>query len=214
MFPMHQVLMMIKFYPCCGLFQIRKMGGLLSELCGYHTALQMTITQVLRPAFCDICDKNFYFSSRILFYTKNVFIYVCLCFVCLICHFTYITLFLFTYAHYWISWGSRNSNFFNLEFEIVLLFHKPLSCNFYNCHWPVISINILNKCLSIVEGDNFNQWFFNKPNCQKHYYSFLFVYTQTETTFVCMSDCCVVKVGVVFSVVDKFQCRLGIPIWI
>ena len=33
---------------------------------------------------------------------------------------------------------------------------------------------------------------------------------QTKTMFVCMSDCCVVKVGVVFSVVDKFQCRSGI----
>ena len=31
-----------------------------------------------------------------------------------------------------------------------------------------------------------------------------------QVTFVCMRDCCVIKVGVVFSVVDKFQCRLGI----
>ena len=38
----------------------------------------------------------------------------------------------------------------------------------------------------------------------------LFVYDQTVTTFVCMSDCCVVKVGIVFSMVDKFQCKLGI----
>ena len=36
------------------------------------------------------------------------------------------------------------------------------------------------------------------------------MYTQTETTLVCMSDCCVIKVGVVFSVVDKFQCRSSI----
>ena len=36
------------------------------------------------------------------------------------------------------------------------------------------------------------------------------MYTQTQTTLVCVSDCCVVKVGVVFNVVDKFQCRLGI----
>ena len=36
------------------------------------------------------------------------------------------------------------------------------------------------------------------------------MYTQTETTLVCMSECCVVKVGVVFNVVDKFQCRSGI----
>ena len=35
-------------------------------------------------------------------------------------------------------------------------------------------------------------------------------YIQTETTLVCISDCCVVKVGVVFSVVDNFQCRSGI----
>ena len=37
-----------------------------------------------------------------------------------------------------------------------------------------------------------------------------FMCIQTEIMFVCMSDCCVVKVGVVFSVVDKFQCRSGI----
>ena len=36
------------------------------------------------------------------------------------------------------------------------------------------------------------------------------MYTQTETMLVCMSDCCVVKVGDVFNVVDKFQCRSGI----
>ena len=36
------------------------------------------------------------------------------------------------------------------------------------------------------------------------------MYDQTETMLVCMSDCCVVKVGIVFSVVDKLQCRLGI----
>ena len=31
-----------------------------------------------------------------------------------------------------------------------------------------------------------------------------------ETILVCICDCCVIKVGIVFSVVDKFQCRLGI----
>ena len=58
---------------------------------------------------------------------------------------------------------------------------------------------------------------FNKPNFKDIIVSSLldiildlFVYNQTETMLVCMSDCCVVKVGIAFSVVDKFQCRLGI----
>ena len=36
------------------------------------------------------------------------------------------------------------------------------------------------------------------------------MHNQMETTLVCIFDCCVVRVGVVFNVVDKFQCRLGI----
>ena len=62
--------------------------------------------------------------QQILFYTRNVFIYVCLySFVILL-----ILPFLFTYAHHQISWRPGNSNFFNL-----ILFLKL----FWLCHFVI-----------------------------------------------------------------------------
>ena len=73
----------------------------------------------------------------------------------------------------------------------------------------IVFSEISYSCESVSRG------FFNLSppfdNClDKHVLSVHFTYIQTETTLVCISDCCVVKVGVVFSVVDRFQCRSGI----
>ena len=79
------------------------------------------------------------------------------------------------------------------------------------CHQFVTSANISSKCLTIVKGNNqtliLNLWILINL-IFKNALHVSFTYTQTETMLVCMSDCCVVKVGVVFSVVDKFQCTL------
>ena len=66
--------------------------------------------------------------QQILFYTRNVFIYVA--FICL-SHLSFYLYhpFLLTHAHQrdGISWWSRNSNFFNLEFRNCFIM---LLCNF------------------------------------------------------------------------------------
>ena len=63
--------------PVLWALQVRKVGGPLSQLCRHHSALQMTVTWVWDILLWYLSQK-LYLSSQILFYTKNVFIYVCL----------------------------------------------------------------------------------------------------------------------------------------
>ena len=107
--------------------QIGKVGGPLSQLCGQHTALQMTVTRVWN-IFLWYLSQKLYFSSRFCSTPRTCsFMSAFICLSHLSFHLHY--LFLFTYAHYWISWWSGESNFFNLKFRncFVMLFH-----NFYD----------------------------------------------------------------------------------
>ena len=110
-------------FPCCGLFKLEKW-----EVC-YHSCediIQPYRWQLLKSetSFCDICHKNC--TSPADFVLHQECVHLCLpLFVCL-SYFSFHLYYsiLIMYAHYWISWRSRNSNFFNLEFRncIVMLF--------------------------------------------------------------------------------------------
>ena len=65
-------------YPCCGLFKLEKMGGPSSQFVwmsysptddSYSSLKHLSVIFVIKIVFLQ----------QILFYTKNVFIYVCLC---------------------------------------------------------------------------------------------------------------------------------------
>ena len=114
-------------YPCCGLFKLEKW-----EVC-YHNCvdnMQPYRWQLLKSetSFCDIFHKNCTSPANFVLHQEHV--HLCLpLFVCPHLSFHLYYSFLFTYAHYWISWWSGGSNFLNLKFRncFVMLFH-----NFYD----------------------------------------------------------------------------------
>ena len=85
------------------------------------------------------------FLQQILFYTKNMFIYVCLC---LFVPFVVSPILLI------LVYGCTLLNLMEVWKQQKLYCHFiTLLCNFLYCHCLVISENISNKCLTIVEGD-------------------------------------------------------------
>ena len=99
------------------------------------------------------------FLQQILFCMKSMctFMSSTFCLSCLSFHLYYS--FLFTDAHSWISWGSRNSNFFSLIkiLETVsLCYFVTLWYSSLYCHQFVILANISSKCLAIEKVISFN----------------------------------------------------------
>ena len=110
------------------------------------------VLMIIWNIFLWYLSQKLYFPSRFCFTPRTCSLmsaFICLSHLSF--HLYY--LFLFMYAHYWISWWSGDSNFFNLEFRncFVILF-----CNFYDmipfsyCHQFVIPANISSTCLIIV----------------------------------------------------------------
>ena len=117
---------------------IRKMECPSSQLYRCHTTFQTTATWVWNSLLWCLPQK-LHFSSRFSFASRMcTFMSPTFCLSYLSFYLYY--LFLFMNAHYWISWRSRNSNFFSLIriSETVLLFYN-LMRQFLYCHEIVIS---------------------------------------------------------------------------
>ena len=159
-----------------------------------QTSYSLTDDSVLESetSFCDICHKNCT-SQQILLYIKSVFILCLPLFVCPICHFTYITPFLLTYAHYWISWWSRNSNLFHLGFRNCSG-HAILQFSW--CDSSLIS----STCLIIMQDNNLMVS------------NLCIFYVYSDRGYVCLYEWTVVllRLESYLVCVDKFQCRSGI----
>ena len=97
-------------YPCCGLFELEGGNVHHHQLCAdmsYEPFRQQLLES--ETAFCNICHKNcislswFCFTSWTCTFVSSTFYLSCLSL------FLYYP-FLFTNAHYWISWRSKLSS--------------------------------------------------------------------------------------------------------
>ena len=135
MFPMHQILMMIEFTHAVGSSNWKSGKFVIIVVRTSYSPTDDSYSSLKHLSVIPV--TKIVPLQQILFYTKNVFICVCLYFLSHLSFHLYYS-FLFMYAYHWISWRSRNSNFFNLEFRncFVMLF-----CNSYD----VIPLFILSS---------------------------------------------------------------------
>ena len=89
MFPVHQVLMMIKFTRVVGSSNWKSEKFIIIAVWTSYSPTDNSYSSLKHP-FVIFVTKTV-LLQQILFYTKNMFIYVCLYLFVPICHFTYIT---------------------------------------------------------------------------------------------------------------------------
>ena len=126
MFPVHQISMIIGFILVVGSSNWKSGKFIITIV---QTSYSPTDDSYLSLRYLSVISvTRIVLTQQILFYIKNMFIYVCLYLFVPFVILLYYSL-LFTYAHHGISWWSGKSNFFNLEFRncSVMLFH-----NFYD----------------------------------------------------------------------------------
>ena len=115
-----------RVYLCCGLFKLEKWEV------HHHSCtdiIQPYRQQLLESetAFCDICHKNCISPADFVLRPRTcsfMFAFVCLSYFVIS---PILLILVYGCTLLTISWGSRNSNFFNLEFQkMYCLFHNPI----------------------------------------------------------------------------------------
>ena len=152
MFPMHQISTMIKFTHVVGSLNWKNGRSVITVVWMSYSPTDNSYSS-LRQLYVIFVTK-IVCLQLILFYTKNVFIYVCLClFVPFVIS---PILLIFVYGCTLLNLMEvGKQQFFKFRNCIVML-----SCNLNNairflyCHEFVIPANISSKCLIIVKGNN------------------------------------------------------------
>ena len=112
MFPMHQISMMIESTHAVGSLNWKDGRSVITIVRMSYSPTDdsySSLRQLSVIFFIKLCFSSWFcFTPRMCSF---MFAFVCLSYLSFHLYYS----FLFTDAHYWISWRSKNSNFFNLE---------------------------------------------------------------------------------------------------
>ena len=152
MFPMHQVLMMIKFTHVVG--SLNWKNGM-SIITGVWTSYSPTDNSYLSlKQFSVIFVIKIVFLQHILFCIKNVYIYVSHCLLALFVILPILPILVYgcTLLNL-MEVQKQQFLFFNLEFQKLYCHLITLWCSLLYCHEIVILVRISSKYSTIVKGD-------------------------------------------------------------